>query len=84
MLKNVNILYYILYIILYYIIIILYYNIIYNIYIYQSGWLVRPWMLKIYKSLNKAQRKKFAEASKRLQVTKKSADANGKVRVSAT
>jgi hypothetical protein len=41
-------------------------------------------MLKIYKSLNKAQRKKFAEASKRLQVTKKSADANGKVRVSAT
>lgn len=43
---------------------------------------IRPWLPKIYKSLNKEMRRKLAAASKRLKVTVKSTNSRGEKVVS--
>ena len=42
------------------------------------------WLPRLYRSLNKKQRQRLAEASKRLKVTTKKVSADGKVNVSRT
>ena len=48
----------------------------------KAGFTVRNWMPKIYRYLNKDQRKKLAEATKMLEVTTKKRNAEGKLVVS--
>ena len=48
----------------------------------KAGFTVRNWLAKIYRPLNKDQRKKLAEATKRLEVTTKKRNAEGKLVVS--